>query len=151
MINHDLEQRVWQRVAEPSSPSLSLEDLFFRCLCREKTFLRLSARASTETARKLRYLAGLEREEGDCLRGLLGLKGLRRSRKEAQSFPGGTSEALLLLYRDILSCCTDYSALSLNLQTGAVFSFLAGKKQEQAALIMGLYGQMVQISEKIQK
>ena len=143
MERMDKSREVWQRVRNPQ-PAVPRDGV--RALRRESAALAGAYRQlSTSLTGKAREKAEqLYREEAaisDCLRGLEVLRGEDGGRLK---FPQPAKEPALRLLRGCChrtrNCMAEYTARSVDPETGAVFRALADRAQRQCALIAELMG-----------
>ena len=141
----DKSREVWQRVLNPQ-PAVPRDGI--RALRRESAALAGAYRQlmSSLTGKAGEKAGQLYREEAvttDCLRGLEVLRGEDGGRLK---FPQpGKEPALRLLrscYHRTRNCMAEYTARTVDPETGAVFRELADRTQRQCALIAELMGML---------
>ena len=139
------EGQVWQRVLNPQ-PALPRDGL--RNLRRESAALTGAYRQlmTALTGKAGEKAAQLYREESEisaCLRGLEVLRGEDGGRLK---FPQSSGEPPLRLLRSCYhrtrSCMTEYTARTVDPETGAVFRALADRAQRQCTLLAELMGML---------
>lgn len=145
MERTDKSREVWQRVLQPQ-PAVPKDGL--RGLRRESAALAAAYRQlSTSLTGKAGEKAGqLYREETATLTCLRGLEVLRGEDGGKLRYPQPAKEPALRLlrgcYHRTRSCMTEYTARTVDPETGAVFRELADRAQRQCALLAELMGML---------
>lgn len=145
-MDKNREGQVWQRVLNPQPVPTHREGL---------RFLRRESMALAGVYRQLMTTLGgkpgekagqLYREESitaSCLRGLEVLRGEDGGKMKAP--PASREPALRLLrgcYQRTRNCLTEYTARTVDPETGAVFRQLANRAEQQCALLAELMGML---------
>lgn len=145
MEHMDKSREVWQRVLNPQ-PAVPRDGL--RGLRRESAALagayrQLMAALTGKAGEKAGQLYREESVISACLRGLEALRGEDSGKL---MYPKTTKEPTLRLLRSCYhrtrNCMAEYTARTVDPETGAVFRELADKAQRQCALLAELMGML---------
>ena len=145
MERMDKSREVWQRVLQ-SQPAVPRDGL--RGLRRESSALSAAYRQlmSSLTGKAGEKAGQLYREEAvisGCLRGLEVLRGEEAGKlKYPQPAKEPTLRLLRSCYHRTRNCMAEYTARTVDPETGAVFRELAERAQRQCALIAELMGML---------
>ena len=145
MERMDKSREVWQRVLQ-SQPAVPRDGL--RGLRRESSALSAAYRQlmSSLTGKAGEKAGQLYREEAvisGCLRGLEVLRGEDAGKlKYPQPAKEPTLRLLRSCYHRTRNCMAEYTARTVDPETGAVFRELAERAQRQCALIAELMGML---------
>lgn len=144
-MDKNKEGQVWQRVLNPQ-PAVPRDGLRF--LRRESTALtgayrQLMTSLSGKPGEKAGQLYREETITAACLRGLEVLRGEDGGKMKA---PSASQEPALRLLRSCYhrtrNCMAEYTARTVDPETGAVFRQLASRAERQCALLAELMGML---------
>lgn len=143
MERTDKSRVVWQRVlqSQPAVPKDGLRDLRRESAALAAAYRQLSTSLNGREGEKAGQLYREETVTSACLRGLEVLRGedggkIRYPQPERES----AQRLLRGCYHRTRNCLAEYTARTVDPETGAVFRELADRAQRQCALIAELLG-----------
>ena len=145
MERMDKSREVWQRVmnSQPAVPKDGLRGLRRESAALSGAYRQLSASLTGKAGEKAGQLYREEMVISACLRGLEVLRG-EDTGKLHYPQPGKEPPLRLLrgCYHRTRNCMAEYTARTVDPETGAVFRALADRAQSQCALIAELIGML---------
>lgn len=142
-MDKDKEGQVWQRVlnSQPAVPRDSLRGLRRESAALSGAYRQLMTSLNGKAGEKAGQLYREETITGSCLRGLEVLRGEDGGKLKPPQY--GREPTLRLLrgcYHRTRNCMAEYTARSVDPETGAVFRQLADRAQQQCERIAELMG-----------
>ena len=145
MERMDKSREVWQRVLnpQPAAPRDGLRGLRRESAALVAAYRQLSGVLPGKAGEKAGQLYRGETEISTCLRGLEILRGEDGGKlKYPQPAKEPTQRLLRGCYHRTRNCIAEYTARTVDPETGAVFRELADRAQKQCALIAELMGML---------
>ena len=145
MERMDKSREVWQRVlqSQPAVPRDGIRGLRRESAALSGAYRQLTASLTGKAGEKAGQLYRGETEISACLRGLEILRGEDGGKlKYPQPAKEPTQRLLRGCYHRTRKCIAEYTARTVDPETGAVFRELADRAQKQCALIAELMGML---------
>lgn len=139
------EGQVWQRVMnpQPAAPREGLRLLRRESLALAGVYRQIASSLTGKAGEKAGILFQEEATTAVCLRGLEVLRGEDGGRlKPLQPAREPTVRLLQGCYHRTRNCLTEYTARTVDTETGAVFRQLANRAEQQCARIAELLGML---------
>ena len=145
MERMDKSREVWQRVlqSQPAVPRDGIRGLRRESAALSGAYRQLTASLTGKAGEKAGQLYRGETEISACLQGLEILRGEDGGKlKYPQPAKEPTQRLLRGCYHRTRNCIAEYTARTVDPETGAVFRELADRAQKQCALIAELMGML---------